>query len=91
MTKKDDILIAEVLKNTDLPGNLRDVLALNFAAALKRENPRFQPVRFCIATMPKAAAKSEFITTDSESEFITATRTPTGFDIHEDRDLAKAL
>ena len=52
MTRKDYQLIADVLRSTDLPGNIRSLLALNFAAALKRDNPRFKPTRFCQATRP---------------------------------------
>ena len=55
MTRKDYQLIAEILRKTDLPGNLRDILALNFAQALKRDNPRFKAVRFCQATRPDIA------------------------------------
>ena len=55
MTRKDYELIADVLRNSDLPGNIRSLLALNFAAALKRDNPRFKPTRFCQATRPDIA------------------------------------
>ena len=55
MTRKDYQLIADVLRNTDLPGNVRDILTMNFAAALKRDNPRFKPTRFCQATRPDIA------------------------------------
>ena len=55
MTRKDYQLIAEVLRNTDLPGNVRDILTMNFAAALKQDNPRFKAVRFCQATRPDVA------------------------------------
>ena len=56
MTRKDYQLIADVLKNTTMPSELRNALALNFAAALKRDNPRFKPTRFCQATRPDKAA-----------------------------------
>ena len=55
MTRKDYQLIADVLRNSDLSFSTRSLLALNFAAALKRDNPRFKPVRFCMATMPDKA------------------------------------
>jgi len=55
MTRKDYQLIADVLKNTTMPSELRNALALNFAAALKRDNPRFKPTRFCQATRPDIA------------------------------------
>ena len=55
MTRKDYQLIADVLKNSDLPGTIRATLTMNFAAALKRENPRFKPTRFCQACRPDIA------------------------------------
>ena len=55
MTRKDYQLIADVLRTSDLPDSQRALLALNFAAALKRDNPRFKPVRFCMATLPRLA------------------------------------
>ena len=55
MTRKDYQLIADVLRNSDISPATRSLLALNFAAALKQENPRFKPVRFCMATMPSLA------------------------------------
>jgi negative regulator of sigma E activity len=55
VTRKDYQLIADVLRQTDLPNDIRNALALNFAQALKRDNPRFKPVRFCMATMPRLA------------------------------------
>lgn len=55
LTRKDYQLIADVLRNSDLPSDIRNTLALNFAAALKRDNPRFKPTRFCQATRPDKA------------------------------------
>ena len=52
MTRKDYQLIDDVLKNSDLTQHTRSLLALNFAAALKQDNPRFKPTRFCQATRP---------------------------------------
>ena len=55
MTRKDYELIAYILRNSDLPGNIRSQLALNFCAALKRDNPNFKPTRFCQAARPDIA------------------------------------
>ena len=46
MTRKDYQLIADVLRNSDLSHSTRSLLALNFAAALKRDNPRFNMPKF---------------------------------------------
>ena len=66
MTRKDYQLIADVLRTTDLPGNIRSLLALNFAAALKQDNPRFKPVRFCMATMPTSIESEEIKANNAE-------------------------
>lgn len=55
MTRKDYQLIADVLKNTEMPSELRSTLAMNFAVVLKQDNPNFKPVRFCQATRPDIA------------------------------------
>jgi len=55
MTKKDYQLIADVLRNTDMPSELRSTLAMNFAVVLKQDNSNFKPVRFCQATRPDIA------------------------------------
>ena len=68
MTRKDYQLIADVLRNSDLSHSTRSLLALNFAAALKQDNPRFKPVRFCMATMP-SKADSEAIKANNAEGF----------------------
>tara|TARA_Y100001951_G_scaffold39612_1_gene31303 strand:+ start:148 stop:450 length:303 start_codon:yes stop_codon:yes gene_type:complete len=68
MTRKDYQLIADVLRNSDLSHSTRSLLALNFAAALKQDNPRFKPVRFCMATMP-SKADSEAIKANNADGF----------------------
>jgi hypothetical protein len=68
MTRKDYELIADVLRTTDLPGNIRSLLALNFAFVLKQGNPRFKPVRFCMATMP-TSTESEAIKANNAEGF----------------------
>ncbi len=55
MTRKDYQLIADVLKDTEMPSDIRNALALNFAQVLSRDNPRFKPTRFCQATRPDIA------------------------------------
>ena len=53
MTRKDYILIAEVLKNfptyAEQPTDDRDAMAYDFADRLASENPRFDRTRFLIA------------------------------------------
>lgn len=53
MTRKDYVLIAEVLKNfptyTEQPTDDRDAMAYDFADRLALENPRFDRTRFLIA------------------------------------------
>lgn len=73
MTRKDYQLIADVLRNSDLPGNIRSQLTMNFAAALQRDNARFKPTRFCQATRPEIA-DSEAIKASNAKGFIRATR-----------------
>ena len=55
MTRKDFQLIADILRDSDISDSARHLLALNFAAAFKKQNPNFKAVRFCMATMPSAA------------------------------------
>ena len=55
MTRKDYQLIADVLRNSDISDSARSLLALSFADALKQDNPRFKPTRFCQATRPDKA------------------------------------
>jgi len=55
MTRKDYEMVAKVLRETYLPEGRREMLALNLAAAFKRDNPRFLPTRFCQATRPDKA------------------------------------
>ena len=69
MTRKDYELIAYILRNSDLPGNIRSHLALNFCAALKRDNPRFKPTRFCQAARPDIA-ESEAIKANNAKGFV---------------------
>lgn len=53
MTRKDYILIAEVLKNfptyAEQPTDDRNAMAYDFADRLASENPRFDRTRFLIA------------------------------------------
>lgn len=55
MTKKDFVLIAEVIAASTVTANLtetqREDLALNFAGALRRTNERFDAVRFLAASV----------------------------------------
>lgn len=44
MTRKDFIVIADVLK--DLPTTVRDPLVTLFSLALKRNYPKFDPITF---------------------------------------------
>jgi hypothetical protein len=69
MTRKDYELIAYILRNSDLPGNIRSQLALNFCAALKRDNPSFKPTRFCQAARPDIA-DSEAIKANNAKGFV---------------------
>lgn len=46
MTKKDFQKIANVLKDTSMPADIRASLALNFAQVCKADNPRFNIQRF---------------------------------------------
>tara|TARA_A100001515_G_scaffold109769_1_gene90650 strand:- start:467 stop:685 length:219 start_codon:yes stop_codon:yes gene_type:complete len=69
MTRKDYQLIADVLRNSDISVDARILLSLNFAAALKRDNPNFKPVRFCLATIP-SKANSEAIKANNAKGFV---------------------
>ena len=63
MTRKDYVLIAEVLKNfptyAEQPTDDRDAIAYDFADRLASENPRFDRTRFLIAAgvLDEAAIK----------------------------------
>lgn len=59
MTHEDYALVADVLKNTDLPGNLRGLLALNLAHAFRKLDNNFRPVRWCLSTMPTSAERND--------------------------------
>jgi len=72
MTRKDYQLIADVLRTSDLPGNIRSQLIMNFAAALKRDNMRFKPTRFCQASRPDIA-DSPAVKANNAHGFITFT------------------
>jgi hypothetical protein len=51
MTRKDYVVIAEVIKNLDevLDSYALEVLADNMAEALESDNPRFDRARFLVA------------------------------------------
>lgn len=51
MTKKDHILIAEVLYNLPVSWETTKLLANNFARKLKKENPRFNKRLFIKACL----------------------------------------
>ena len=58
MTKKDFILIAHTIFLLDVAPSTREMLALDFVDALKRENPRFDMFRFMTAAgFPKYERK----------------------------------
>jgi len=52
MTRKDFQFIADVLKNHAVNGGASDAIALDFAVALQKLNPRFDVQRFVKACMP---------------------------------------
>lgn len=51
MTRKDYVVIAEVIKNLDevIDSYALEVLADNMAEALESDNPRFDRARFLVA------------------------------------------
>ena len=91
MTRKDYQLIADVLRNSDISDSARSLLALNFAAALKRDNPRFKPVRFCMATIP-SKADSPAIKANNAKGFSVVGEVQHWIAVDDDdKDLAKKL
>ena len=51
MTRRDFVLIAEVISRSDIPADARATLAQAFAVRLKAENPNFDVARFVAAAM----------------------------------------
>ena len=91
LTRKDYQLIADVLRNSDISDSARSLLALNFAAALKRDNPRFKPTRFCVATMPSKADSPAIKANNAKGFTVVGEVQHWTFIGDDDKDLAKKL
>ena len=89
MTRKDYQLIADILRDTEMPSEIRNALALNFAQALKRDNPRFKPTRFCQATRPEKADSPAIQANNAKGFERTCTRTLPDGTIQHWRPMAK--